>query len=258
MTRARSTIVAFFSPCGGVGTTLASLNVAACAAKASEGAVALVEMRPAPGDLAALLRARPLYTLDEVCRHWARLDRRMLDAAMFRHDRGFDVLLQDGYPTSGGIPHVCLSPPVVCDILALLRQSYAFSVVELDRTLGIRQIEAMRTADTVLLLVRPDAPSVRRARWAMQTAEATHVPHGKFALVLARSGRKGQMPVERVERVLRAPVVAQIPEAPQAVGRALHEGRGLVEGPGASRLAGCFHRLARTLASGVDRERPPN
>ncbi len=258
MTRAQSTVVAVFSPCGGVGTTLTSLNVAACAAGEAEGAVALVEMRPAPGDLAALLRARPLYSLDDVCRHWARLDRRMLHSAMLRHDRGFDVLLQDGYPTGGGIPHVRLSPPVVCDVLALLRQTYALSVVELDRTLGIRQIEAMRTADTVLLLVRPDAPSVRRAHWAMKTAEAMHVPHGKFALALARSGRKGQMPVERVERVLKAPIVAQIPEAPQAIGRSLHRGRGLVEGPGASRLARCFHRLARELAGGIGRGGPAN
>ncbi len=244
-------VIAVFSPCGGVGTTLTAVNVAACAVKDVAEAVALVELRPAPGELAALLRARPLYTLDEVCRHWTRLDRRMLESAMFRHSRGFDVLCQGGYPAEGGIPHARLSPPVVRDIIALLRRLYALSVVELDRTLTIRQIEAMRAADTVLLLARPDALSIRRVRWAVKTAEAMQVPHRRFTLILARSGRRDQMAVKTIERVLRLAVVAQIPEAPQAAGRAVNGGRGLIEGPGAARLAGCLKRLARSLAGEI-------
>ncbi|MDZ7620348.1 MAG: hypothetical protein U1E05_25380, partial [Patescibacteria group bacterium] len=142
---------------------------------------------------------------------------------------------------------------IVRGIIDRLRQSYACSVVELDRTLAMRQIEAMRAVDVVLLLVRPDAASIRRACWAMKTAKSLHVPHHRFALVLARSGRRDPLAPSTIARVFRLPVVAQLPEAPQAVGHAVSEGRGLIEGPGSSRLATCLKRLAQTIQA-----RPPH
>lgn len=42
----------------------------------------------------------------DVCRHWGRLDRCILQSAMFRYAHGFDVLCQDGYSAAGSIPHV--------------------------------------------------------------------------------------------------------------------------------------------------------
>ena len=247
--RERGRVVAVYSPCGGVGTTITAVNLADRAAAGTDGAVALVEMRPAPGEFARLLRVKPLYMLDDVCAHWERLERNIFRSAMCRHPRGFDVLCQGGDPAGGGIPHVRLSSLVVRGIVRELRQAYALSVIELDRTLAMRQIEVMRAADVVLLLVRPDAPSVRRACWAIKTAKSMHVPHERFALVLARSGRRDQLTSTTIERAFRLAVVAQIPESPQAVGHAVGDGRGLIDGPGSSRLAACLKRLAQSLTS---------
>ncbi|NQU25944.1 MAG: hypothetical protein HQ567_32035 [Candidatus Nealsonbacteria bacterium] len=243
----RGEVISLFSPSGGIGASTASINLAAHLAGDTDAHVALIDLKPAPSDLSLLLDIEPRHTLDDVCRQWERLDRQMLCAAMTRHRCGLQVLAQTGYPEAGGVPENTLSARVVRRLLTLIPRVCDTAVVDLAHTLDPTQIEAMRLSSFVGLIVRPDVPGLKRARWALETAVDAGVPRERFRLVLGRAGQRGQVDVGKIERALGIEVFQQIPEDYQAVNRAINEGLPLVETSKRSRITRSFSSFAQNV-----------
>ena len=63
------------------------------------GQCGLVDLKPGRGDLPALLDLRPQFTLADICRNLARLDRGMFEKMVVRHSSGVHLL---GVPPSFG------------------------------------------------------------------------------------------------------------------------------------------------------------
>ena len=243
----RGKVISLFSPNGGVGVSTAAVNLAVELGSQMPDQVALVDLKPAPSDLALMMDIQPEHTLDEVCAAWQRLDRRMLKGAMLRHRSGVQVLAQAGYGPNGSIPEKKIHPEAVGQLYTLLRRSFAVSVVDLAHTLDNEQITAMRLSDFVGLLVRLDVPGLRRARWALDAAVAKGVPRARFRLVLSRFGQGGQVDTDKVEEILGIQVFQTIPEDYQAVNRAVNQGVPLSELSKRSRINRSFSSFARSV-----------
>jgi len=243
----RGTVISLFSPSGGVGVSTTAVNLAVRLAHGMPGRVALLDLKPAPSDLALMLDIEPEHTLDDVCKAWERLDRKMLDAAVVRHNSGLHVLAQAGYPEEGGIPQNTLSREAVRQLCTLARRIYAVSVADLDHTLDEQQVEAMRLSNLVGLIVRADVPGLRRARWALDTAAAMGVQRDRFRLVLNRYGQSGQVDLAKVEEVLGIRVFQRIPEDHRAVNQAVNRGVPLTQLSTTSRISRSFSSFARSV-----------
>ena len=243
----RGQVISLYSPSGGVGVSTTAINLAAGLAAGSPDQIALVDLRPAPSDLALMLDIEPEHTVDEVCGAWERLDRRMLEGAMVRHASGARVLAQAGYPADGGIPPKVITPQAVRQLLTLLRRICAVTVVDLAADLGAEQIEAMRYSNSVGLIVRADVPGLRRARWALDTAVAMGIARRRFRLVLGRWGQRGQVEPAKVEEILGIKVFQSIPEDCQAVNRAVNRGVPLAELSRVSRISRSFSSFAHSV-----------
>jgi pilus assembly protein CpaE len=217
-------IVSIFSPNGGVGVSTIAVNLAARLAAKRPGKVSLVDLHPAPSDLSLLLDLDPKHTLDHVCRAWERLDRQMLAASMTAHNSGVHVLTQAGYPAGGGLIENHLHRPAVRQVLLLLRRMYAVSVLDLAHSFAEEQVEAMRMSNFVALVVRPDVPGLRRARWALDTASALGLSRDRFRLVLNRCGARGQVTSDKAESILGIKVFSSLPEDDAAMNRAVNQG----------------------------------
>jgi pilus assembly protein CpaE len=243
----RGRVISLYSPSGGVGVSTAAVNLAVGLAAGLPDQVALVDLRPAPSDLALMLDIEPEHTLDEVCGAWERMDRKVLEGAMVRHASGARVLAQAGYPDDGGIPPRVITPKAVRQLLTLLRRIYAVTVVDLAAEPAPEQIEAMRYSNSVGLVVRADVPGLRRARWALDTAVAAGIARRRFRLVLGRSGQRGQVEPDKVEEILGIKVSESIPEDCQAVNCAVNRGVPLAELSRASRISRSFSSFAHSV-----------
>jgi pilus assembly protein CpaE len=245
----RGTVIALYSPSGGVGVSTTAINLAATLAASHRGQVALAELKPAPGDLALLLDLNPEHTLDDVCLHSRRLDKQLLAGALVEHAAGVRVLAQDGYPEDGSRPETLLTPQLVRQIVLLLRGLCRTSVLDLDHRLGEPQFEAMRLANFVGLVTRPEVTALRRARWALDVAAHHGLERDRFRLILTHAGERNQIGLEQVERTLGIRVFQTIPEDRRAAGRAANAGLPLASLSRLSRLSRSFSAFARCVES---------
>ncbi len=260
-------VVSLFSPSGGAGVSTTAINLAVRLAGGAADKTALsvadktalsvadktalVDLKPAPSDVAMLLDIEPNHTVDDVCRRWNRMDRRMLKSAMAVHPSGLHVLPQAGFPKGGGVMENTLSTASVRQLLTLLRRTYAVSVLDLDHTLCDYQIEAMRLSSFIGLVVRADVPGLQRAQWALDTATAAGVSRDRFRLVLNRFGQRGQIDVAKVEDVLGIKVFQRIPEDDQVANRAVNQGVALVESSKSSPISRSFTSFAQIVQTSV-------
>ncbi len=245
----RGILISLFSPSGGAGVSTTAVNLAVRLAGTMPDRVALIELKPAPGDLALMLDLEPKHTLDHICRSWERLDQKMLEAAMVRHRSGVRVLAQTGYPQNGDLCENTLSTEAVRQLCTLTRRMHALTVADLSHELSEQQVEAMRLSNLVGLIARPDVLGLRRARWALDTVRARGVPGDRFRLVLNRFGQTGQIDLAKAEQILGIQVFHRIPEDHRLANRAVNLGIPLTESSKRSRISRSFSSLARNVQS---------
>ena len=248
VTTKRGSIIAIYSPNGGAGVTTTAINLAARLTKNHKDQVALVDMKPAPSDLALMLDLEPKHTTCDVLTNWERLDRKMLRGAMTTHNSGIAVLPQIGYDQHDGSDlgrHI--ETDAVRQMLVLLRRTYEMSVLDLDTTLCPAQIEAMRLANCVALLARPDVPGIRRARWALEAAAQRGIARSRFRLVLSRAGVGRQITADKCEEILGISVMQTIPEDGAAINRSVNEGVPVCQTSKLSRISRSYSSFAQSV-----------
>ena len=243
----RGTVVAMFSPNGGCGVTTTAINLAARLARKASGKVALLDIRRSPSDMSLMLDIEPEHTMDEVAASWERLDGQMLDAAMTKHASGFDVLPQESYPPIGAPQGDHLSPEAVRQLITLARRRYQHVVLDLEHDLSPETFEAMRLASLVALVARPDVPGLRRARWALDTAEHEGLARDRFRMVLNRFGGAGQVKLSKAEEILGIKIFQSIPEDRRTVSRAINRGVPVADMARLSKVNRSFASLARSV-----------
>jgi pilus assembly protein CpaE len=243
----RGTVVAMYSPNGGCGVTTTAINLAARLARKDHGKVALFDIRRSPSDMSLMLDIEPEHTMDEVTASWQRLDGQMLDAAMTRHDSGFHVLPQSGYPVAGAEQGDHLSAPAVRQLITLARRRYQHVVLDLEHDLSPETFEAMQLASIIALVARPDVPGLRRARWALDTAEQNGLARDRFRMVLNRFGGAGQVKLAKAEEILGIKIFQSIPEDRRTVSRAINRGVPIANLARLSRVNRSFASLARSV-----------
>jgi pilus assembly protein CpaE len=234
-------VVAVVAATPGSGVTTVASNLAFTWAKRQPGRVALVELGRAPADLALSLALEPRYTLADVADNWHRLDATLLKQSLTAHPGGVQVLAHEPETLDVGP----LDPQVVRQMILLLRALYPVSVLDLGHLLGPEHDEAMQLADLVVVVVRLDVPSLRRARRLLQQAEESGVPPDLVHVVANRYGQRGQIACKKAEAVLGCKITQAIPEDSGRLNRALNRGEPVVR---VARFAAITRRFARLAA----------
>src|SRR5207244_13467595 len=139
---------------GGAGTATWAVNVPTSWRRAHKRSL-LVDLRLATGDVAALMDLRPTHTLAELCVNEARMDRVMFERSLVEHPSGVSVFAPPR--TFADIVHV--TPEGVKQALALGRSLFPYLVVDLDHSFREEQVQALRQADIVMLIMRLDFTS---------------------------------------------------------------------------------------------------
>ncbi len=244
------TVVSVFAPTAGSGGTTVASNLAGSLALLKSRKVALVELSHEAGDLALLLNLVPQHTVRDVCQRWQRLDVTGLTNGFSAHETGLNVL------TSGTDHDVneWLTRDAVRRIAVLCRVAFEFSILLLDSRVGDEEVEAMRLSNTILMVVRPDVPAVRRTRRLLQVAVDAGIPRDRFQLVVNRCGQGGQLDLRQIESSMGMKAVQLIPDDPTRVNKGANEGKLLHELAAKAKISRRFAALAGTLNGTVSRK----
>ena len=110
-------------------------------------------------------------------------------------------------------------------MLDFARAEYDLILADLGSVYGSWNLNALRSADEILLVMTNDAPSVRSALRALDYLFAHRIPDGKVRIVANRFGRDFGLDVATLQQTLHRNVLATLPADYEAVQRSLIEGK---------------------------------
>jgi pilus assembly protein CpaE len=152
------TVVTVSGAKGGVGATLAAIQLA-LAAQASGRSAALVDMDLQTGDIASYLDVQFRRSVVDLAAI-TDISPRVLADAVFRHDTGMALLLAPGEGERGEE----VTDRAARQIVSALRSRYEVVVIDCGAQMSGASAAAVEMADTALLFTTPDVVAVRAAK----------------------------------------------------------------------------------------------
>ncbi len=214
------TVVAVFSPKGGVGRTTIAVNLAVAAATELNKKVVLIDGSFQFGDVAVLLNLNPKdKSMFEIVSDLEGADPDVVNAFTVAHSSGIHVVLAPPSPEMAE----AITPAAVKQVVEALRQRYELVVIDCaawfnDTTLGILDL-----ADVVLTVLTLEITSIKNIRLFLEVAEKLGYDD-KIRLVLNRADTTLGIRVADVEHSIGRKVDNTIVSDGRAVVYALNRG----------------------------------
>ncbi len=207
-------IVAFFSPKGGVGRTTLSTNLAVALHQSIEKPVALVDGSLPFGDVAVILNMSPkAKTIGDLVGSFEQLDADALESVLVAHSTGIKVLLAPPTPESAEL----ITGAHLKHVLELLRERYAYVIVDTWPSYSEQVLTMLDTADVVLVPMTLEITSLKNIKVFLEVAAKLGYTDSKVQLVANRNDSSGGIKASDVE----ASLGRKIPHTVVSDGRAL-------------------------------------
>jgi pilus assembly protein CpaE len=216
-------VISVLSPSGGSGASLVAANLATVLAK-EHGAVGLLDLRLAVGDLAHLMDLKPTHSMADLCENLERIDHDLFDQFFIRHFSQVHLLAAPLRPAA------CqnVSPKGLRQILAMARRRFPYTVADLDRTFGDLQLEILMQSETIVLVIRLDYTSVRNTRQVLEQLRELGLNGDRTYVVVNRYGERKQLSIAQAEAALEMKIQLFIPDDPAHVNNAVNVGTPIV------------------------------
>jgi pilus assembly protein CpaE len=178
-----ASVVALFSPKGGVGRTTISVNLAVAAAQTGKR-VALVDASFQFGDVGVLLNLNPRNkSIADLAGELQAGEAESLEAFMITHSSGVKVLLAPPSPEQAEL----IGPLAVKRVLQGLRGLFDLVVVDCPSSFNEPTLAVLDEADLILTLLTLEITSVKNMRLFLEVCEQLGYGPEKIRLVLNRA-----------------------------------------------------------------------
>ncbi|MGQ5635377.1 MULTISPECIES: AAA family ATPase [unclassified Streptomyces] len=195
-TGAGGTVVTVSGAKGGVGATLAAVQLA-LAAQASGRPTALADLDLQTGDVASYLDIQFRRSVADLAAI-TDISPRVLADAVFRHDTGLAVLLAPAEGERGEE----VTDRAARQIVSALRSRYEVVVVDCGAQLGGAGAAVVEMADTALLVTTPDVISVRAAKRTVRMWDRLQIRKAEeTTVVVNRHTRTTEIQPPLVQRI---------------------------------------------------------
>ncbi|MGW6025613.1 AAA family ATPase [Streptomyces sp. NPDC055099] len=189
-------VVAVSGAKGGVGTTLAAVQLA-LAARASGRTVALLDLDLQAGDVSSYLDVQFRRSIADLA-SITDITPRVLQDAVYTHETGIGLLLAPGEGERGEE----ITDRVARQTLSALRSRYDVVLVDCGTYVTGASAAAVELADQAILLVTPDVVSVRAAKRMVRLWDRLQIRKAEETLtVVNRHGKGADIQPSLVERV---------------------------------------------------------
>ncbi|MGE0460366.1 MAG: CpaE family protein [Vicinamibacterales bacterium] len=213
-------IVSFLGTKGGTGTTTMAVNVGAEARRVTDRATVVMDLKPAPGDVALFLGVRPRFTLTHLLDRLAWRDPGLMAAYLTAHACGVDVLAAGD---EWGRPSVRDAEGIEAT-LQCLRSTYEFVLVDAGSALTPTTAVALQASDLVVLVANPDVPCLRNLQRLIDAVRLSGVSTDQLRVLLNRASEFGAVSVKQIESVLRMTIDWTVPSDYRTVAAAVTSG----------------------------------
>ncbi len=225
------TMIAFFSPKGGVGTTALAVNCAALLASGGAGSdvigasVVLVDLDLQFGQVATHLNLQPKLDFSRLAvDDLARTDPEGLEGYLTAHASGLKVLAAPTSPDSAAR----ISVEEVEQVIQTLRTTFDFVVVDCGTRLDPRTIWVIEQAQENVFVVFPELGSLRAMSDFMAFLGEAAILQGRTHFVVNHISARELLKTRDVENLLRSRPTAEIPFADVDMIRSVNEGSPIV------------------------------
>ncbi|MCS6850442.1 MAG: hypothetical protein NZ700_04650 [Gemmataceae bacterium] len=239
----RGTTIAVTGARPGSGVTTVATSLAFALAHRHPRQVILAEMGQGVPELALDLDLEPAHSVADLVPHRDRLDTTLLRRALVEHPAGVHVLAYKPETLTA----VEFDPDLMTQVLVLLRTMADRTVLDLGHSLDPARLQALKLAETVLLVVPLDVPSLRLNRRFLQKLQELGLPREKVRLVANRYGQRRQFDWRKAQETLGLPFLEWIPDDVARVNHALNQGQPLVCSARWASITRHFDKLASSL-----------
>ncbi len=239
-------VVVFYGPKGGVGTSLLVTNLAVALAAYQPEPVILVDLNLQFGSVATLLGLRPEATIASLAQRFqGELDFEFLQPFLLGHEEsGLRVLAAPSRPELAELVTTFL----VERVFQVLRNHFAFILVDTSTILQDTTLAALDIADQILIVTALDLLAIRNTQLVLEMFRKLY-PSDRLKLILNRSNvRFSGLTPEQVEEFLNIPILAQIPSDGQVAVTSVNEGVPFVLRSPNSPLSQSIFKLATIIA----------
>ena len=199
-------IVAFYGAKGGVGTTTIAINAAIALQREVGRRVVLVDGNVQFGDHRVFLDlGLDRKSVVDVVTASA-IDADLIKSVLVRHDSGVDLLLAPPSPETAEL----VTEHHVAAILDLLRLSYDYVLVDIDKRLDEVNLKIMDMADTFYVVMTADLSCLKNVRLVLETVGHLGVDPDKVQLILNRSNAFTGINVKNAESALKRQIDHQV------------------------------------------------
>jgi pilus assembly protein CpaE len=202
-------VILVFGAKGGCGKTTIATNLAESLTSLGRGKVCLVDLDLDFGDVAIFLKLDPSTTISKVVGYEGELDATHVRSLVTPYKDNMDALLAPAKPGEAGF----ITPDVAMKIIDILRELYAFVVIDTPPSFAEVTLRSFEKADSYILVTTLDLPSLKNIKVAMETLDALGYPRSKWRVALNRAGTDVGLGQGDVEEVLGIPIAVAIPSS---------------------------------------------
>lgn len=230
---------------GASGATTTAVNLAFQLRRAGYEKVLLADFDALTGTVGFQLKLKSSYNFLDALAHSDRLDADLWKVVV-NEVRGVDVLLAPEDPAGAGLEW---DPAPLVDFC---RWRYDVAVLDTGGAFGDWNLALARLADELLLVTTAELPALHAAQRVLAWWDEQGLGRNRLRLLLNRYGRERSLSVEAIGAALDCPVFHVLPADPEALEKALMEGRPVTP---ATRFGKSLGELAERLAGPPQRER---
>lgn len=231
---------------GGVGTTTVAANLSVQMAHVSNRRVLLLDFARPLGQVCLLLDLQPKFSVRDAVENLDRLDAHFLGGLLTHHKSGLDVL--SGMLQAGDWQGVDIAS--LAQVANVAQNSGDYLVIDAGVANLPEWAPIFRSAQIVLLMTETNVPSLWSLERHLSAAAAAGLDPDGLRIVINRWRRSDDDTLRDVERRLKHPVFARLPNDFRQVSQASNTGMPL-SGNDNNPLGGKFRQLASELTGVV-------
>lgn len=236
-------VFVFIGAKGGSGATTIAANFAVALRKQSGAGAVLVDLDAELGDACVVLGMKPSFTTVDALRDSTRLDADFVSGMVVRHSSGAAVIAGPDQCETGS----SWGSANLTKLLSILRDQYAYVVVDAGATLGASAETLVEFADAIYLVSQVDMLGLRNAHRYIVLLQ--QLGADRFEVVLNRyDPRRNEIDEAGIVKFLGAPVSWKVPNDYNAVRQSHNAGDALASGN--SPVSRVLHQMAQAACGG--------